>query len=492
MGGTSSHQGRLIYVSAPTAQSRFKLKFLRMAVNAIRPSDENLTPMKRLTFDLRLWFAAVSFGTITVICILSAFWVSSFITRSLLERESEVSQEFLESVVTVERNDIFHDGGSEPFIPSSALLEFAQQIVTMPDLLRVNIYAATHRVIWSTEREFIGKIFADNDELEEALKGRRVTEIGTLPDEKKLEHVALGRSGHFIEAYIPIRADRGNGPVLGVVEIYKLPAALDITIRKGQRIAWTGAGIAALILFLTLYWIVQRGARVIEQQQQRLGNMEAFAAVGQMASAVAHSLRNPMSAIRSSAELLRSEQLGGKSEAADNVIREVDRMDGYVRDLLAYARSEPYHLQAVDPLTVVEAIIAKQRRSIDRNKIEVQTSADCAGARGVLADAMLLEQALTSVVTNAIEAMPEGGKLAISIGPSNHDHEVRIEIADTGRGIPAELMRRVKESYFTTKTRGLGLGLALASGIIDRFQGKLDIGSTPGVGTRVSINLKTA
>src|SRR5262249_15814829 len=160
---------------------------------------------------------------------------------------------------------------------------------------------------------------------------------------------------------------------------------------------------------------------------------------------------------------------------------EVDRMDGYVRDLLAYARSEPYHLQAVDPLTVVETIIARQRPSIDRNRIEVRTSVERSDAREVLADAMLLEQALTSVVANAIEARPEGGRLAISIGPGNHDHDVRIEIADTGRGIPAALMRRVKESYFTTKTRGLGLGLALASGIIERFQGKLDIGSTPGV-----------
>src|SRR5262249_46965840 len=159
-----------------------------------------------------------------------------------------------------EGDDIFNDDGSEPFVPNPVLLEFAQHIVTMPDVMRVNIYAATHRVLWSTEQRLIGRKFAINDELDEALKGKRVSEIGTLPDEKKLEHVALGRSGHFIEAYIPIRANRGNGPVLGVVEFYKLPAALDATIRNGQRIVWTGAGIAALMLFLTLYWIVQRGA----------------------------------------------------------------------------------------------------------------------------------------------------------------------------------------------------------------------------------------
>src|SRR5215510_11970312 len=104
-------------------------------------------PMKQRTFNLRLWFAAGSFGTIALICLLSAFWVSSFITRSLLERESEVSQELLESIAAVEGDDIFNDDGSAPFVPNPVLLEFAQHIVTRPDVMRVNIYAATHRVL---------------------------------------------------------------------------------------------------------------------------------------------------------------------------------------------------------------------------------------------------------------------------------------------------------------------------------------------------------
>jgi len=454
-----------------------------------RWSDEGTVSVKPQTFNLRLWFAAWCFGTIAVICGLSAFWVSSFLTRSLLERESEVSQEFLESIVTVDGPAMFRDDGPEPYVAKPELLNFAMHIMSMPDVLRVNIYANTHRVLWSTEKQLVGKIFPVNDELDDAFKGERMTEIGTLPDEK-LEHVALGQKGHFIEAYIPIRADRGKGAVLGVVEFYKQPLALNAAIESSQLTVWLVASGAALVLFLALYWIVARGARLIEQQQQRLGHMEAFAAIGQMASAVAHSLRNPMSAIRSSAELWRTDQPSGRCEIADNVIHEVDRMDRYVRDLLAYAKSENYQPQPVNPLRVVETILAKQRATIDRNNIEVETNADHAAVRDVVADEMLLEQALTSVVTNAVEAMPDGGKLAISIDSAGDD--VRIEIADSGRGIPAELMERVRESYFTTKARGLGLGLALATSIIERFQGRLDIGSTPNVGTRVSINLRPA
>jgi two-component system sensor histidine kinase HydH len=446
-------------------------------------------PVKPQTFNLRLWFGAGSFGTIAVICLLGAFWVSHFLTSGLLERETEVSQEFIESIVTVDGSAMFHDDDTEPYVAKPALLDFAKHIVSMPDIIRVNIYAATHRVLWSTDKRLIGKKFDINDELDDAFKGERVAKVGMLPD-GKLEHVGLGRNGRFIEAYIPIHADGGRGPLLAVVEFYKQPLALNAAIERAQHTVWLVAGGAALVLFLALYWIVARGARLIEQQHERLGHMEAFAAIGQMASAVAHSLRNPMSAIRSSAELWQTDQPSGRCEIADNVIHEVDRMDAYVRDLLAYAKSDNYQPQPVDPWRVVETILVKQRASIDRNNIEIETRADRAAVRDVLADEMLLEQALTSVVTNAVEAMPEGGTLAISIDAS--DKDVRIEIADTGRGIPAELMQRVRESYFTTKTRGLGLGLALATSIIERFHGRLDIGSTPDRGTRVSIALKPA
>jgi two-component system sensor histidine kinase HydH len=442
-------------------------------------------------FNLRLWFAVGSFATITLICVFIGFWVSNFLTRNLLERESEVSQEFMESIIDADASAVFRDDGAGPRTPNPLLLEFANHIISMPGMLRVNIHAPSHRILWSTEKQLVGKVFEDNDELDDALRGERVIEIGTLPDAKP-EHVGLGDSGRFIEAYVPIRLDRGRGAVVGVVEFYKRPLGLDVAIQNGRRVVWMSAALAAIVLFAALYWIVQKGAQLIERQQQHMARMEAFAAIGQMSSAVAHSLRNPMSAIRSSAELWRSDQPSGRCEIADDVIGEVDRMDGYVRDLLAYARAEPYYLQPVDPLKVVDAIVAKQSQAIDRNRIKVQTVDGRAGSEKVMADEMLLEQALTSVMTNAIEAMPDGGALDVSIAPGSGKGTIRVEIADSGHGIPAELLERVAHSYFTTKARGLGLGLVLAKSIIERFDGVLAISSTRDVGTKVFVELKSA
>lgn len=442
-------------------------------------------------FRLRLWFAVGSFGTILAISLVLALWVSRFLTTSLLERESEVTQEFLESIVSIDGAAIFRDYVAEGAEPGPTLLDFARHIVSIPGALRVNIYAPSKRVLWSTERQIIGQQFPVNDELQKAFRGERVTEVGELDGRAKAEHVALEKYGLLIEAYIPIRADGGRGPVVGVVEFYKAPMALEDTIRRGRLIVWVGAGLSALTLFLLLYWIVQRAASLIENQQQRLAQMQTFSAIGQMAGAVAHSLRNPMASVRSSAELWKSDLPPGEQQTADEVIREVDRMDGYVRDLLAYCRAEAQALQTVDPVALMRAIVAKSEGHIERHHIQASLVDRRSDARPVQADPMLLEQALTSLVTNALEAMPNGGDLLIALS-EGRGARIQLEITDTGSGIAPDLLQRVAQSYFTTKERGLGLGLVLARGIIERLGGELRFDSAPGSGTRVVVNLRAA
>lgn len=456
------------------------------------PVAANADPARMQGFNLRLWFAMGSFGTISLICILAAYWVSDFVTRSLLERESEVSQEFLESIVSIDGIDMFRDDARGATAPSQSLLDFARHIVSMPGVFRVNIHSPKHRVLWSTEQQLIGRLFGSNDDLNAAFAGHRVTEIHSLSDDNKPEYLAMGHTGNFIEAYIPIRSEGGRGPVVGVVEFYKYPAALDATIRQGRHIVWIGAAASAALLFLLLYWIVQRGAQVIELQQGHMAELEAFSAIGQMSSAVAHSLRNPMSAIRSSAELWRSLAPGDSREITEDVMREVDRMDNYVRELLTYARSEPYHLQPLDLAKIVDTVMARQAPAIVRNRIEASTKLSGGAPVRVLADEMLLSQALTSILTNAIEAMPGGGSLTVAFGPGTNKKMVRIEVADTGRGIAPDLLQRVSRSRFTTKAQGLGLGLVLAKGIIVRFGGTLSIESVPGQGAKIMIDLKAA
>ncbi|TPQ51706.1 hypothetical protein C2U72_06805 [Prosthecomicrobium hirschii] len=465
-----------------------KMQRVTGTIGVVAPPLAGANEMPKRAFNLRLWFAVCALGTIAAVSAMSAYAVTDFLTTSLLEREAEVSQEFMESIIRVDGAAMF---GGETSQQEQSLSYYASHIMSMPGIIRVNIYSADRRMLWSNEKQLIGQVYNDNQELVAASKGQRVTEIGSVSGDTKAEHVALAETGHFVEAYIPIREDRGQGKVLGIVEIYKLPQSLDATIRSATAIVWFAAALSALLLYSSLYWIVQRGALLIERQQDNIGRMEAFAAIGQMASAVAHSLRNPMASIRSSAELWHSGLPPDERWAAAEVIAEVDRMDGYVRDLLAYARAEPYQLQAVDFAKVAGRVIGKYAQAIKRYRIEVAGGIEATPVR-VMADEMLLEQALNSIVTNAIEAMPTGGRLDLSVVPATEADRVRIAVVDSGAGIPGEIIDRVAHSYFTTKARGLGLGLVLAKGIIERFGGQLTIASQPGAGTTVAIELRSA
>jgi two-component system sensor histidine kinase HydH len=259
--------------------------------------------MERVNFNLRLWFGITAPGIIAVLAAASALLMSNFITDTMLQREIQVTREFLESIIRAE-DSIGNVLNVESPGHHDDLTEFAYHVRSMPDVLRANIYGWDRSVLWSTDQAMIGKHFKENPELEEAFAGRLVSEVGRLTESAKDEHMALAadENGYFIEAYIPIRAD---GQIRGVIELYKVPTALQMAIRHGQRIIWISAAVSALVLFAALFWIVRRGARIIEGQQAEIGRMKALAALGQMAGAIAHNLRNPRAGIRSSAELLR-------------------------------------------------------------------------------------------------------------------------------------------------------------------------------------------
>lgn len=462
-----------------------------LSVARYDPMATSAVPATPKSFNLRLWFAMVGLATIGIAFFGIGLWLSSFLTESLLDREGEISREFFETVVHVNGAEMFADDVSRPLQQSPMLLDFAQHVMSLPGMLRVNIHARTGRVLWSTEPQLVGQVFNDNPELNEAFEGRLVNELVDAGEDNKAEHVALKVDQDVIESYLPMRNQIGGGEVIGVVEFYRLPLALLDTLNRGRLAIWVAVIISAAALFLILNFIVGRGARLIERQQARLARVEAFVAIGEMASAVAHSLRNPMAGIRSSAELWRSSFGPEGRETADEIIAEIDRMDGYVRDLLTYARHEPQQLQALDPLALVADILAKHQRAIERSGIAVRLGTGSAGLQ-VAADQLLLEQAVTSIVSNAIEAMSDGGELSVGLEREPDGKRATLEIRDSGKGMPRELLEKAAQSYFTTKARGMGLGLVLANSIVERLGGQLRLTSAPGSGTRVAITLRLA
>ena len=163
-----------------------------------------------------------------------------------------------------------------------------------------------------------------------------------------------------------------------------------------------------------------------------------------------------------------------------------------VKDLLTYAREQPREFQAAHLNELVERAL----RLVDHHMQlgEVTTLAELNLIDDALAcDGDQLVQALLALLINAVEAMPDGGSVTVRTSPSPSDPEsrVRLEITDTGNGIPPEIQNQIFDPFFSTKsdTKGVGLGLAVVYGIVRRHEGTITVRSTPGMGSTFTIEL---
>lgn len=412
-------------------------------------------------------------------------FLSRFLTEYMLQRDAEVSAEFVQSIVRAERTSTyFADPGMA--ISRGLLESFFNHVAQLPGVVRANVFSADGTVIWSSDAEMLGRRFADNKDLQAALRGHVTVETGT---DAKEEHLALDPRGQrFVESYLPVRDEAGRR-IVGVVEIYRHPEALFRAIDEGVRLIWIAAALGAGLLYVALFSIAARAQRILARQQRLLVEAEAFAAIGAVASAVAHGIRNPLASIRSSAELGLVEDAEGRRGCLVDIQREADRMDRWVRDLLLQLRGEAVLPGAVD----VNQILAECARgfAMAAARQGIAMRIEPAAVPAVRAEASALGHAVDNLLANAIEAMPEGGSLRLATALVSQGREVEIVIADTGGGLPNAPPAR-GALFHSTKPRGTGLGLLLTSRILQRYAGTLSLRSSPGHGTTAVIRLPVA
>jgi signal transduction histidine kinase len=227
----------------------------------------------------------------------------------------------------------------------------------------------------------------------------------------------------------------------------------------------------------------------LRQSRAQLVQSEKLASIGEMAAAVAHGLRNPLASLRAAAQLVRQHPEAPSSrEHLDAIVGEVDRLDRRISHLLSFSRPAPFHPIQESVPRLIEGLLPGFQQLLRDQRIELDL--DLSGQLPeIRVDPMQLEQALIEVISNAIDAMPQGGRLRI--GTTLEDRtagtgRVSIEISDTGPGIPESLLASVCEPFFTTRPEGTGLGLAIATRYVEQNGGKLEIMSRAG-GTTVRV-----
>jgi signal transduction histidine kinase len=232
----------------------------------------------------------------------------------------------------------------------------------------------------------------------------------------------------------------------------------------------------------------------LRENQDQLIQAEKLTSLGQMAASIAHEVNNPLAGVLVYTQLL-VRKLNSDTFTKESALKslatmetELTRSSRLIRNLLDFSRQSPPALREVNANEVLERALDLASFSAEPKGIKIEKSLS-PSLPLIMADFDQLQQVSINLIMNALQAMPEGGKL--SLRTSTDDNQLKIEVQDTGQGISKENMRKLFTPFFTTKERGkgVGLGLAVVYGIIQRHKGRIEVQSKEREGTTFTIYL---
>ncbi|HYA62618.1 MAG TPA: ATP-binding protein [Candidatus Sulfotelmatobacter sp.] len=299
--------------------------------------------------------------------------------------------------------------------------------------------------------------------------GRRVTEI--FPEGHPL-HEALRLDGDELKE---IASETE-------LETEEGPKRVSVTV---QEIQGAGERMGALVTL--------RDLDSLESISTQLQVSERLAAVGRITAGVAHEVKNPLNSMRlwleNLKEALPKEMDGGARQAVNVLDAEIDRLDAVVKRFLDFARPMDVRLEPTQLADLLREVLEVARPQLELSKVQVAQLLPI-GVPEVFVDRALLKQAVLNLVLNAVDAMPNGGQLQLTL--SRRGEMAEITVGDTGKGIPAEHRQKVFQLFFTTRPGGSGIGLASTFRIVQLHNGSIDFTSEVGRGTTFRIELPLA
>lgn len=232
-------------------------------------------------------------------------------------------------------------------------------------------------------------------------------------------------------------------------------------------------------------------ARVAELHKREIERASQLATVGELASGIAHEIKNPVVGVSNGLDLVRR-RMGADpalSPITDEMARQLARIQQAMQELLTFARPAEPTLAPVNAAHLVDRATRLIQPTADRAGVALEVCADPATPR-LMADEDMLHQAIVNVLMNAVQATPSGGRVRVTT--SHRDDELRIAVEDTGKGIRADDIDSVFKPFFTTRHTGTGLGLPITREIVQRHGGSVTLTSRVGAGTSVVLRLPYA
>ena len=295
------------------------------------------------------------------------------------------------------------------------------------------------------------------------------------------EHLSHGELGYQIE-------ERSQDEVGGLAHSFN-SMSLQLRTANEEIVDWAK----------TLEDRVEQKTKELNRAHDHVLHVEKMASIGKMAAVVAHEVNNPLSGILTYAKLLRKWVGTGQTEhekreeamqCLDLIASESRRCGDLIKNLLTLSRTAPMNLQSTDLHTVIDRCLLLVRPQLEQGGIELQLKLE-QDLPLVPCDPAQIEQVLIALIMNAIDAMPRGGNLWLEARRIDAEPAIEIQVRDDGAGIAPEVLSHIFEPFVTTKERGhgVGLGLAISRGIVERHKGRIEVQSELGRGTAFTITL---
>jgi two-component system sensor histidine kinase HydH len=362
---------------------------------------------------------------------------------------------------------------------------------------KIKIYSLNNIITYSFDKELMGIKDIGGTGYQNATMGNHTS---ALEQSGSFWQILLGFPKEIrITTFAPLHVEESlavtTGPIFGVVEIVQEITDDYRTIFKFQVLVVLTIMLVMGILFIVLISVVKKGEETIEARarerlrlKDKLSRAEHLSSIGEMVAGVSHEIRNPLGIIRSSAELLKKKvkKLDPANTIPDIIIEEGARLNNIITDFLNFAKPREPSLTECR----IEEIIIKNigYLSADAEKkgyiLEHHSNGD---VPVIEADGDMLYQAFLNILINAMQSMPDGGRVVVDI--AGDDSKITLHFKDSGEGIDEEIIDKIWAPFFTTKNQGTGLGLGIVKNIIQAHGGKIKIVNREVRGIDVMITL---
>ncbi|MBP7669316.1 MAG: hypothetical protein KA123_01900 [Candidatus Eisenbacteria bacterium] len=213
-----------------------------------------------------------------------------------------------------------------------------------------------------------------------------------------------------------------------------------------------------------------------EEQFQR--NIDRFSSIGNLSAVIAHEIRNPLTGIRTTIQFVETKlpRNSPLKQDLEDSIKELDRIEQFTTDLLQFARPKISQLEETNINAIVEKVLSHVGKGAEDAGVQIKSEYG-EELPAIPLDQDAVQQALLNIVLNALDAMPEGGLLRVTTSTRRYRSRraVEVAVADTGTGIPEEMMEKIYDPFFTTRANGTGLGLSIALQIVKEHGGRIHV-----------------